>query len=100
MEEVAIEPQSYTPPEATPSNRSSSGNRMQQIKVQPDRRTSNKSQEYSDQLQGGFDWGKRGLIWSPPRSVVGGSFLNFSSQVYRRFEISDDAQAFSRIFYG
>ncbi len=67
MGDVSIEPQSLAPPEATPSSRSSSGKRMQPINVQPDRRNSNKPPEFSDLVQGGFEWGKRGLIWSPPR---------------------------------
>ena len=56
-------------PASTPSSRSSNVNIANQIKdIKSALRSSiDKPPDFID-FRGGFEWGKRGLVWSPPRS--------------------------------
>jgi hypothetical protein len=66
--EVGIQPAHDALAAATPSSRSSSGRLAKQNMVKRVSASKAKeAKEFSDTLFGGFDWGKRGLVWSDPR---------------------------------
>ena len=56
-------------PASTPSSRSSNVNIANQIKDKKAalRSSIDKPPDFID-FRGGFEWGNRGLVWSPPRS--------------------------------
>ena len=90
--EVSIQPVPDNMATTTPSSsRASSGKIAKQTVERVEHRaSSSKAKEFLDTLHGGFEWGKRGLVWSPARYHTSSCFVfgRLSYDFFIFFQIS------------